>query len=52
MNINFYKKPQIKASNTLLKIENSVLFLDYLDHFISNSATKRVQGLWNGGFGT
>ena len=44
MDVNFYKKPQIKASNTRLKIENSVLFLDYLEHFISNSATKRVQG--------
>ena len=44
MQVNFYKKPQTKASNTLSKIENSVLFLDYLEHFISNSATKRVQG--------
>ncbi|MBT6170456.1 MAG: tyrosine-type recombinase/integrase, partial [Flavobacteriaceae bacterium] len=26
------------------KIEHAVLFLDYLEHFISNSATKRVQG--------
>ncbi|MDB4060134.1 site-specific integrase [Flavobacteriaceae bacterium] len=44
MQVNFYKKPQTKASNTLSKIENSVLFLDYLEYFISNSATKRVQG--------
>ena len=44
MNVNFYKKPQTKTSNTLLKIEHAVLFLDYLEHFISNSATKRVQG--------
>ena len=44
MNVNFYKKPQTKASNTLSKIEHTVLFLDYLEHFISNSATKRVQG--------
>jgi len=44
MHVNFYKKPQIKSPNTLSKIEHSVLFLDYLDHFISNSATKRVQG--------
>ena len=44
MQVNFYKKPQTKASNTLSKIEHSVLFLDYLEHFISNSATKRVQG--------
>ena len=44
MHVNFYKKPQIKASNTPLNVEKSVLFLDYLDHFISNSATKRVQG--------
>ena len=44
MHVNFYKNPQIKASHTSLKIEHSVLFLDYLEHFISNSATKRVQG--------
>ena len=44
MNVNFYKKPQIKALNTISKIEHAVLFLDYLEHFISNSATKRVQG--------
>ena len=48
MHVNFYKKSQIKASNTRLKIENSVLFLDYLEHFISNSATKRVQGYGTG----
>ena len=44
MHVNFYKKPQIKASKTPIKVEKSVLFLDYLEHFISNSATKRVQG--------
>jgi len=44
MHVNFYKKTQTKASNTFSKIEKSVLFLDYLAHFISNSATKRVQG--------
>jgi integrase len=44
MQVNFYKKPQTKASNTLSKIEHPVLFLDYLEHFISNSAAKRVQG--------
>jgi integrase len=44
MHINFYKKPQIKTHKTPLKVEKSILFLDYLDHFISNSATKRVQG--------
>ena len=44
MQVNFYKKPQTKTSSTRLKIEHAVLFLDYLEHFISNSATKRVQG--------
>ena len=44
MNVNFYKKPQTKALNTISKIEHAVLFLDYLEHFISNSTTKRVQG--------
>ena len=44
MHVNFYKKPQIKTHKTPIKVENSVLFLDYLAHFISNSTTKRVQG--------
>jgi hypothetical protein len=44
MHVNFYKRPQIKNPNTRLKIEKPVLFLDYLDYFISNLATKRVQG--------
>ena len=44
MKVSFYKKPQTKALNNFSKIEHSVLFLDYLEHFISNSATKRVQG--------
>jgi integrase len=44
MQVNFYKKPQTKALNTLSKIKHAVLFLDYLEHFIYNSATKRVQG--------
>ena len=44
MHVNFYKKPQIKTHKTSIKVEKSVLFLDYLEHFISNSATKRVQG--------
>ena len=44
MHVNFYKKPQIKTHKTPIKVEKSVLFLDYLEHFISNSTTKRVQG--------
>ena len=44
MHVNFYKKPQIKTHKTPIKAEKSVLFFDYLDHFIFNSATKRVQG--------
>ena len=44
MHVNFYKNPKIKTLSTHSKIEHSVLFLDYLEHFISNSATKRVQG--------
>ena len=44
MSVNFYKKLQIKTHKTPIKVENSVLFLDYLEKFISNSATKRVQG--------
>jgi len=44
MHVNFYQKPKIKTQKTPLKVEKSILFLDYLAHFISNSATKRVQG--------
>ena len=44
MHVNLYKKLQIKTHKTPLKVEKSILFLDYLDHFISNAATKRVQG--------
>ena len=44
MHVNFYKKPQIKTHKTAVKVEKSILFLDYLEHFISNSTTKRVQG--------
>ena len=44
MSVNFYKKPQIKSFSTHSKIEHSVLFSEYLKSFISNSATKRVQG--------
>ncbi|MDA7707578.1 phage integrase SAM-like domain-containing protein, partial [Flavobacteriaceae bacterium] len=44
MHVNFYKKPKIKTHKTPIKIEKSALFLDYLKSFISNSATKRVQG--------
>ena len=44
MHVNFYQKPKIKTHKTPLKAEKSILFLDYLAHFISNSATKRVQG--------
>ncbi|MDA9573285.1 site-specific integrase, partial [Flavobacteriaceae bacterium] len=33
-----------KTHKTPIKVDKSVLFLEYLAHFISNSATKRVQG--------
>ena len=44
MQNNFYTKPKFNNPNTISKRKDSVLFLDYLGHFISNSATKRVQG--------
>jgi integrase len=44
MQSNFYTKPKFNNPNTISKRKDSVLFLDYLAHFISNSATKRVQG--------
>ena len=48
MQVNFYKKPQIKVSNTFSKIENYVLFFsDYLERFISNSAKKKKKEFKN-----
>ena len=44
MQNNFYTKPKFNTPNTISKRKDSVLFVDYLAHFISNSATKRVQG--------
>ena len=44
MHSNFYTKPKFNNPNAISKRKDSVLFLDYLEHFISNSATKRVQG--------
>jgi len=44
MHVNYYQKSRTKASKILLKVNDKVLFLDYLAHFISNSDTKRVQG--------
>ena len=44
MQNNFYTKPKFNTPNTISKRKDSILFLDYLEHFISNSATKRVQG--------
>ena len=44
MNVNFYKKQQIKTHKTPIKKKHSVLFLDYLESFISKSAIKRIQG--------
>jgi hypothetical protein len=44
MQSNFYTKPKFNNPNTISKRKESGLFLDYLGHFISNSATKRVQG--------
>ena len=44
MHVKYYKKTIEKTHQTSLKIEKSILFLDYLNHFISNAATKRVRG--------
>lgn len=44
MHVKYYKKTIKKTHQTPLKIEKSILFLDYLNHFISNAATKRVRG--------
>ena len=44
MHVNFYKKPQIHVNNSYSRIGNGTLFLEYLNEFIANSATKRVKG--------
>jgi integrase len=44
MHVTFYKNSKIKTSSTLSKIGKGELFLDYLEQFIANSATKRVHG--------
>ena len=44
MHVNFYKNTKIKTFVTQSKIEKHILFLDFLEQFISNSATKRVHG--------
>ena len=44
MYVTFYNNSKIKTSSTLSKIEKAELFLDYLEQFIANSATKRVHG--------
>jgi hypothetical protein len=44
MHVNFYKNGKLRTLLNSKKIEHSVLFLNYLAHFISNSATKRVHG--------
>ena len=44
MHVKYYKTTIKKTNKTPLKIEKSILFLDYLNHFISNAATKRVRG--------
>ena len=45
MHVNFYQKPKIKTHKTPLKVEKSILFLDYLAHFISNAATKEFKDM-------
>ena len=44
MHVNFYKRPQIQVNNSHSKMEKSILFLEYLGEFITNSATRRVNG--------
>lgn len=44
MHVKYYKTTIKKTNKTPLKIEKSILFLDYLNHFISNAASKRVRG--------
>ena len=44
MYVKFYKNTKIKTFDTQSKIEKHILFLDFLEQFISNSATKRVHG--------
>ena len=47
MNVNFYQKYQNKTLNDTPSHDNSILFLDYLESFLKNTSTKRVQGYGN-----
>ena len=47
MNVNFYQKYQNRTLNDTPSHDNSILFLDYLESFLSNTSTKRVQGYGN-----
>ena len=53
MHVNFYQKTdKQRLHNTLSKIENSVLFLDYLEHYHFQFSHKKSSRVWNGGLGT
>ena len=47
MNVNFYQKYQKRTLNDTPSHDNSILFLDYLESFLANTSTKRVQGYGN-----
>ena len=47
MNVNFYQKYKNRTLNDIPSHDNSILFLDYLELFLSNTSTKRVQGYGN-----
>ena len=47
MNVNFYQKYQNRTLNDNPSHDNSILFLNYLESFLSNTSTKRVQGYGN-----
>ena len=47
MSINYYQKCPNPTINNTPSHDNSILYLDYLESFLNNTSTKRVQGFGN-----
>ena len=47
MSVNFYQKYLNPTINNTPSHDNSILYLDYLESFLNNTSTKRVQGYGN-----
>jgi hypothetical protein len=42
MHVNFYKKKQIKTHKTTIKVEKSVLFLDFFPDFFADFGSNGI----------